>query len=203
MGIGNERRRLVMKPSSKRWIGLLILPGVFLGVGLALNHGSVNAATSAFSPITPGQVKLQFYNGDTQAATNFILLNIRVINPGTTPLYLDKMNIQYYYTINGETDQNFVCDYATVGSMNVSGSFVKMPTPKVGADYYLEIRFNNDAGILAPSDNIIVQARIAKSNGAQYTQTDDYSFNPKSNTFVDWARITGSAVFNWGMEPKN
>lgn len=151
----------------------------------------------------PGSLKLQLYNGNTSTTANTLYPNFRITNSGITPLVLSTVKIRYYFTVNGDVAQNFYCDYSQVGSSNVTGTFVKLTIPKVGADYYLKIGFTSDAGSLAPGASINVQTRIAKFNWTNYTQTDDYSFNATATTYVDWTKITGyiSDVLRWGVEP--
>jgi mannan endo-1,4-beta-mannosidase len=160
-------------------------------------------------PVTPtpvsttGSIKIQFYNQSTAATTNQLYLNIKVVNTGSSAIALSNVKIRYYYTINGAQTQNFYCDYSPVGSSNVNGSFVTMETAKTGADTYVEIAFASGAGSLAAGGSTTVQARVAKSNWANYTQTDDYSFNSTATTFVDWTKVTGyvSGSLQWGIEP--
>jgi uncharacterized protein (DUF362 family) len=160
-------------------------------------------------PATPtpvpqtGSVKVQFYNQSTAATSNQIYLNIKIVNTGSSAMVLSNVKVRYYYTINGAQAQNFYCDYAPVGSGNVTNSIVTMSVPKTGADTYVEVGFTSGAGSLAAGGNTTVQARVAKSNWTNYTQTDDYSFNPSATTFADWAKVTGyvSGSLQWGTEP--
>jgi hypothetical protein len=155
------------------------------------------------TPIPPDGLKVQFYNQSTAATSNQIYLNVKLINNGSSALALSNVKLRYYYTINGAQTQNFYCDYSPVGSSNVNGNFVTMATAKTGADTYVEIGFGSGAGSLAAGGNTTIQARIAKSDWTNYTQTDDYSFNSSATTFVDWAKVTGyvSGALVWGTEP--
>jgi hypothetical protein len=152
---------------------------------------------------TTGSIKIQFYNQSTAASSNQIYLNIKVVNTGSSAVALSNVKIRYYYTINGAQTQNFYCDYTPVGSSNVTGSFVTMSAAKTGADAYVEVGFSSGAGSLAAGGNTTVQARVAKSDWTNYTQTDDYSFNSSATTFVDWTKVTGyvSGALQWGTEP--
>jgi uncharacterized protein (DUF362 family) len=156
------------------------------------------------TPVPPaGSIKIQFYNQSTAATTNQLYLNIKVVNTGSSAVALSNVKVRYYYTINGTQTQNFYCDYSPVGSSNVTGSFVTMSTPKTGADTYVEVGFLSGAGNLTAGGNTTVQARGAKSNWTNYTQTDDYSFNASATTFADWTKVTGyvSGSLQWGTEP--
>lgn len=150
-----------------------------------------------------GDIQVQMFNGNTSSTTNGIAPRIKLYNNGDTVVKLSDVKLRYYYTIDGEIDQNFWCDWTTVGSSNVTGKFEKMSTPKAGADYYLEIGFTSGAGDLAAGQSIEVQVRFSKTNWSNYTQTGDYSFNSTNNSYADWNKITGyiGDKLEWGVEP--
>ena len=150
-----------------------------------------------------GDIQVQMFNGKTSSTTNGIAPRIKLYNNGDTVVKLSDVKLRYYYTIDGEIDQNFWCDWTTVGSSNVTGKFEKMSTPKAGADYYLEIGFTSGAGDLAAGQSIEVQVRFSKTNWSNYTQTGDYSFNSTNNSYADWNKITGyiGDKLEWGVEP--
>lgn len=156
------------------------------------------------SVIELGDIKVQMFNGNTASSTNGIAPRIKLYNNGDTIVKLSDVKLRYYYTIDGEIEQNFWCDWSTIGSSNVTGKFVKMDNAKTGADYYLEVGFANGAGNLEVGQSIEVQVRFSKSNWTNYTQTGDYSFNSTNNNYVDWAKITGylGDKLEWGMEPQ-
>jgi endoglucanase len=161
-------------------------------------------ATPTPTPVsTTGSIKVQFYNQSTVATGNQVYLNIKLVNTGTSAINLSNIQMRYYYTVDGAKPQTFYCDYTSVGSGNVTGTFVTMASPKTGADTYLEIGFASAAGSLAGGGSVIVQARIAKNDWTNYIQTDDYSFNATATNFADWTRMTGyvSGTLQWGIEP--
>jgi endoglucanase len=47
------------------------------------------------------------------------------------------------------------------------------------------------------------QARFAKSNWSNYTETGDYSFDPTKISFTGWDHVTlyRNGVLIWGTEP--
>jgi hypothetical protein len=160
-------------------------------------------------PATPtpvpgnGSLKVQFYNQNTAATSNTIYLNIKLVNTGSSAIALSNVKVRYFYTIDGVKTQNFYCDYSPLGSANVNGTFVTMATAKTGADTYAEIGFTSGAGSLAAGASTTVQARFAKSDWTNYTQTNDYSFNSSGTNFVDWIKVTAyiSGSLQWGTEP--
>jgi Cellulose binding domain./Glycosyl hydrolase family 9./Domain of unknown function. len=151
------------------------------------------------SRIEEGNIQLQMYSGNTSDTINGIMPRYKLTNTGTTPVKLSEVKIRYYYTIDGEKSQNFWCDWSTVGSGNVTGTFVKMDEPKEGADYYLETGFTDDAGYLQPNQSIEVQNRFSKSDWSNYSQSNDYSFvandvygsNDKITVYLSGVLISG------------
>ncbi|HWT76939.1 MAG TPA: glycoside hydrolase family 9 protein [Mobilitalea sp.] len=155
------------------------------------------------SIVVTGNIKIQMYNANTSATTNGIMPRIKLYNTGTTSINLSEVKLRYYFTIDGEKSENFWCDWSSAGSSNVTGTFVKMSTAKDTADYYLEISFTSAAGSLAAGQSIEVQARFAKSDWTNYSQSNDYSFNSTSSAYVDWSKMTGyvAGTLAWGVEP--
>ena len=70
-----------------------------------------------------------------------------ISNSGDDPVALSDLTIRYWFTIDGERDQNFWCDWSQVGSSNVTGEFHQLSTPVAGADYYLEVGFRAGRGL--------------------------------------------------------
>lgn len=155
------------------------------------------------SSVTTGEVNLQMFNGNTSATTNGIAPRFKLYNTGTSSLKLSDVKIRYYYTIDGEMQQNFWCDWSSAGTANVTGTFVKMDTATSSADYYLEIGFNEAAGELAAGDSIEVQGRFSKTDWTNYTQTGDYSFMSSGSSYTDTDTVVVyiSNELSFGIEP--
>lgn len=152
---------------------------------------------------TTGSIKIQFYNQNTAATSNQIYVNLKLVNIGTNALTLSDIKMRYYYTVDGAKSQTFYCDYTPIGTSNVTAAFVTMATVKTGVDTYVEVGFASGAGSLAEGANVNIQARFAKNDWTNYTQTNDYSFNSTGTSFVDWTKVTGyvSGSLQWGIEP--
>ncbi|WP_224367931.1 X2-like carbohydrate binding domain-containing protein [Hyalangium versicolor] len=150
-----------------------------------------------------GVLKVQLFNGQTAASGNSINPRLKLVNTGTSALNLADVTLRYYYTADANISQAFWCDWASVGTANVRASFVPMAAPKTGADTYLEISLNSGAGSLAPGASAEFQIRFSRTDWSNYTQTNDYSFNPTSTSYTDWNKATGyiSGSLKWGVEP--
>nr|WP_231574263.1 X2-like carbohydrate binding domain-containing protein [Paenibacillus sp. FSL R5-0345] len=148
-------------------------------------------------------LKVQMYNGSLSASGNTLNPKFKLVNTSTSAVTLSDVKLRYYYTIDEEKPQSFFCDWSQVGSANVTGTFVKLPTAKSDADYYLEVGFTSAAGSLAAGASIDIQVRVSKNDWTNYTQTGDYSFNAVDTNYVDWTKapayVSGNLI--WGSEP--
>lgn len=163
---------------------------------------TVNVIDSSV-PVATGDLTIQAFNGNTSASTNGISPKFKIINSGNSAISLNDVKLRYYYTIDGEEDQNFWSDWASIGSANVTSKFVKLETPVAGADHYLEVGFTNAAGTLAPGQSAEIQTRFSKTNWSNYNQADDYSFQASGNQFANYEQVTGylNGQLVWGIEP--
>lgn len=172
-------------------------------VGTSPDSAEVSATPNS-KPIPTGELKVQYRTDDTGENDNQIRAQFKVVNNGTETVSLSDVKVRYYYTIDGDTSQQFNVDYAVLGSGNVSGSFVKLEPALPGADYYFEIAFAPNAGTLAPGqDSGEIQIRINKSDWSNYAEADDYSRDASKTSYADWDKVTaylGSSLV-WGIEP--
>ncbi len=147
---------------------------------------------------------LQMYNKDIEDTSNTISPNYRLINIGNTPIDLKDVKLRYYYMTGGDNNQNFWCDWSTVGTANIRGIIIPNANRKRGADTYVEISFSDSAGILEIGGEVEIMTRISRDKWGNYIQSDDYSFNGSSINYTDWDRVTvyiGNELV-WGIEPQ-
>lgn len=159
--------------------------------------------TNSEVPTTTSGLVIQAYNGNTSTTTNGLSARIKLLNTGDSEINFSDITFRYYYTIDGDIAQSFWCDWASIGSSNVNGKFVKLETPVTGADYYLEISFSSSAGTLKPGESAEIQTRFSKSDWSNYNQANDYSYNSSSNQYVNSEKVTGyiNNTLVWGIEP--
>ncbi len=152
------------------------------------------------TPTPEKDMVVQMYNS-AYSSSNQIAPKFCIVNPTSKALELSSVKIRYYYTIDGEKEQAFSCDYTTIGEGNITGKFVKMDKPEVGADHYLEIGFK--AGKVEPEDCFYFSARIWKTDWSDIDQENDYSFNEDGGDYDDWSKVTGytNDKLEWGIEP--
>lgn len=158
------------------------------------------------TPTAPdGSLTVKMYNSNVNSISGAIYPSFLATNTGSTALNLQDIKLRYYYTIDGEMEQSFWCDWASTGSNNVTGRFVKLYSPQVNADYYFELGFTENAGNLSPGDSVAVSVRFSKTDWSNYNQTNDFSFNPTASYYSMWDKVTAyvEGILVWGAEPGN
>lgn len=151
--------------------------------------------------ITSAGVKM--FNIGRSDSTTTINPWFKLYNTGTLPFNLEDVKIRYYYTIDGDKDQNFWCDWSSAGRENVTGTFVKVPFVANGVDYYFELGFTAGSGSLIAGDFEEIQTRFAKTDWGNYMQTNDYSFSGSASDYIEWTKvgvyIKGKLVWGDGL----
>ncbi|WP_151734703.1 X2-like carbohydrate binding domain-containing protein [Paenibacillus tengchongensis] len=163
---------------------------------------TVNVADSTV-PAPAGALTIQAFNGNTGASTNGISPKFKIVNNGNSAVQLSNVKLRYYYTVDGDKAQSLWVDWASIGSANVTGNFVKLASPVAGADYALEISFTAAAGSLNPGQSAEIQTRFSKSDWSNYNQANDYSFKASLSQFANNEQVTGyvNGQLVWGIEP--
>lgn len=159
--------------------------------------------TEAQQPQT-GDLVVQYKTNDTNPLDNQMRPLVRIMNQGDETIQLSELKLRYFYSIDGARPQEFHCDYAQLGSSNVTGSFGTLTPAKPGADTYVEVGFTAGAGTLAPGQSTgEIQLRFNKDNWSNYNENDDFSYDGTKLNYADWDKIAlyyqGELV--WGMEP--
>lgn len=152
--------------------------------------------------VQTGSLKVEMTNAITAASSNTIALRLKITNTSNSPIDLSSLKIRYYYTKDSTQPQNFWCDWSNAGTTNVTGTFNSISAKN--ADNYLEIGFKAGTGSVAPGDVVYVQTRVARNDWTNYDQSNDYSFNPSSNSnYTEWSKITAyiGNTLVWGVEP--
>jgi hypothetical protein len=185
--------------------------GCFYFTTVVASSGAVAVAsgpTPTYTPTptpTPGAstLKVQYRAADTSAGDNQVRPHFNIVNTGASAVPLSELTIRYWYTVDGDKAQSFACDYAVVGCANVKGAFVKLTTPRTGADYYVEVGFTGTGSVAAGGQTGEIQSRFNKSDWTNYSETGDYSFDPTKTAFADWSNVTlyRNGVLVWGIEP--
>ena len=152
-----------------------------------------------FSQNSEPILKIQYRCAETNSLSNQIKPHIRLINTGIQAVELSDLKVRYFFTLENPVSQRLWIDYARIGSENVKGEFIQVN----GSEYYLEITFTQNAGLLyAGQDSGEIQLRFHKTNWTNYDQSDDYSFDPGISFFADFNKIYlyENNILVWGEQ---
>lgn len=143
---------------------------------------------------------LTYINASPETSSNTIKAHYNIKNQSNSDVNYEDLTLKYWYKSDVGDNFQFYCDYAKIGSNNVTGSF----TNYTGQDYFVEVGFKASAGVLkGGASSEIIETKIAKSTWANMDQSDDYSFGPVTTSFEPWEKVTmyykGQLI--WGAEP--
>ncbi len=149
------------------------------------------------TPITDGPLKVHFYNGNRDNTTNQIYTNFSIINTGTITLDIEDISLRYYFNLEGENQQIFVCDWTGITNTSISnltqsviGTIHTLDSTTDSATHYLEITFKPGTGKLGPLSTLEVKGRIHKTDWSNYNQNNDYSFAQNNGDYQQWIKTT-------------
>lgn len=155
------------------------------------------------TPEGNASLKVLYKCGTENSTKDTIRAAVEIKNTGTTTVNLSDIKVRYWFTNDGNEQNNFVCEYSVYGNENVIGKIYKINKPVDGADTYCEISFGKDAGKLLPGGSTgTISFRIEGLSA--YNQGDDYSYNSKiSNNFGENDKISAyvRGTLNYGVEP--
>ena len=143
-----------------------------------------------FAAETSNNINLDLASVETNVSTNSVKATFGVTNSGDAAINLSDVKIRYYYTADNKKEQEFHCYNADMPTpyksvtASVSGKFVTMEKAMEGADTYLEIGFDSNAGTLEAGQTVNVQSNFNKKDWSNYNQANDYSFNNADKTVV-------------------
>ncbi|RYF78260.1 MAG: hypothetical protein EOO39_01910, partial [Cytophagaceae bacterium] len=121
-----------------------------------------------------------------------------VRNEGNVPINYSDIKARYYFTSDGNERLQVEVDEG-----NVQTQLVALNPAVAGANYYLEIRYNQ-SGQLAPGASTgRVRYRISKPDGGRFDQTNDYSYQeqPAESSSNSRVVVYVGADRVWGREP--
>jgi hypothetical protein len=148
---------------------------------------------------------VQYRVGDPgQPTDNAIKAQFNIVSDNTVSVPLQELTLRYWFTGESAVGDQFWCDYARLGNSNVTGTVVKLDTPRLGADRYIQVSFTPGAGSLFPLGSTgEIQTRLSAVDWSNYNELNDYSYNPNDTVYVASSQVTlyRNGTLVWGTEP--
>lgn len=149
------------------------------------------------------EVTAEYETFGTSPTANTISANFELENIGCFSIPMSSLTVRYWFTEDGSSPMGFACDFANLGCTSISGSFTSVP-PVAEADHYVQLGFSSGLPDLGSGGNTgIIQTRVFRTDFANMTQTNDWSFNASDSTFTANPHITvyynGQLIY--GTEP--
>ncbi len=135
------------------------------------------------------------------SGSNTINPTINILNTGTQDVNLSDIRVRYYFTGGtGLSAKNVSLNNVPFNSRNVEAHIVNMQQPQSGADSYVELLFNAEAGVIpAGGESGNMTFTVQRTSGSV---SSDYSYG-SDTAMADNAKIVvyyqGGPV--WGNDP--
>ena len=141
------------------------------------------------------QIVILYKCGEPAFESSMIKPGINIVNNSDFGLELKNIKIRYFYSKDGQSDEQYQIEYAVVG-----GSYIKV-TFKYG---FMEITFPDVNMVIPPGggETGIIQIKVHKQDWSNYNQSDDFSFNPTFSEYREFGKIAlyYMDALVWGTE---
>lgn len=144
------------------------------------------------------------HKNEDNTTNNLLKPGINLVNNGNVSVPLKSVSLRYWFTPESNSPINFVIDYSKMNEAYILGNFFKSSRSYMGATDYIEISFKDNAGELyAFSETGQIKTRIQKQDWSSFNETDDFSYQLRSNSYQPNIKITAyiNGVLVWGEEP--
>ena len=148
---------------------------------------------------TSGGIRVSLSQQQTSGNANTIPLSIEIVNNTGSSIELSGLEIDYFFTNDGDSDLVFWCDYAAISggtysavTGSVSGGFSSASGNN--CDTKCAVKFSS--GAIQNGDSVTVQGRITRKNWSEFNLSNDYSSGDAGKLYITSG---GKAIF--GSKP--
>ncbi len=140
---------------------------------------------------------------------NAIQAETTIEDTGQATVPLNELTLRYYFS--NEIVGTPLIDVGFSGLNPGFHDLMSAETKQIGmvqnptftADSYVEFGFTSGAGLIAPSQSVVIAWQYHGQNFPTLNQTNDYSFDPSKTSAAPWERVvllrTGYVI--WGTPP--
>lgn len=142
------------------------------------NQGNVQSGPNT---ISGNGLTMTIENQSQGGSGSSMAFFLTIRNDGEEAVALSDLEIQYFFTDDGDKTINFYCDYAALSGSTytamtdkVNGEFSAVSGSKTDADTVLSISCDSKDA-LRPGDELTIQVRVAKEDWSNFNFGNDYS----------------------------
>jgi cellulose 1,4-beta-cellobiosidase len=171
--------------------------------------GTADAGVDRAPPPPTNGFQVLYKCVGTNTMANAIQAETTIEDTGPATVPLNELTLRYYFS--NEIVGTPVID---IGFSGLNPGFhdlkslettqvAKVQNPTFTADSYIEFGFMSGAGLIAPSQSVIIAWQYHGQNFPSLNQTNDYSFDPSKTSATPWERVVlmrGNFVI-WGTPP--
>lgn len=164
---------------------------------------SAQSSSQSAQPTNPtgenNGLRVSLSQQQTSGSANTIPIALDIVNKTGAPINLSALEIDYFFTNDGDSDLVFCCDYAALtGSSysaltsSISGNF----SSASGKDCDTKCAIKFSGGTLQNGDGLTVQGRLTRRNWSNFNLSNDYSSGNAERLYIT---ISGKPIF--GSKP--
>ena len=163
---------------------------------------NANSGSGGAPDIADASVVLYYQAKNTDATTKQVFMRLFMKNNAATALDLSHVSVRYWMTAEVTPNPH---SYYSASGMDLTGAPVYVDA---GDNSYLEFTFGPNGQVPAHNTDLNAtefQGTIDPSNGGEFDQTNDWSFNPDLDTDPpqpnDKITVYVGGKLIWGCEP--
>ena len=166
-------------------------------------NGCTSPAGSFQLTVVPTTLSVLHRDADYGQLTNNIIKPfLELANAGGQAIPYGEVTVRYWFTSEGNAPPtNLAVYYAQLGTVNMN--YVALSQPRQGAYGYVEYSFPGRGNLAGGGNSGPIENGIQKTDGSNFDESDDYSYQANYQTYTPNARITAyrNGAIVWGQEP--
>ena len=183
-------------------------PGTQTFTATCFEAGGCTSLATFSLTVLPAALSVRHHDADYGNSGNHIIKPyLELVNTGEQAIPYADITVRYWLTSEGQAPPtNLAVYYAQPGAVNMK--YVPLSQPRQGATGYVEYSFRGGGSLNSGSNSGPIENGIQKTDGSNFNESDDYSYQANYQDYIPNSRITayrngadGVPVIVWGQEP--